>query len=600
MRNTRTNKQEIIKIGEFIDAIEKETTEKSKIENHPNDTKLIWIKDKNLETLSVDEDGNIIWKSVEAVTRHPVINKDGTDTLLQVETKSGKKVVATKAKSFITLNENKKLVPTNGSELKIGTELPVAHDINNIEKGIYMDAVINIKNVKSKHPYVFDLTVKDTKTFLLLNGLCMYDTFHFTGIASKGTGMLGVPRLRELLSFSKNPKMPRMSIYLNNEYMSNKSVAQKIASYIKYTTIHDLSKKIEVYYDPSPYDNSFREKDNAVKDFKILNPTKTSCQNNISSLMWLFRIVLNKEAMLEKNVSLLDIKSKFCTFWSKRLSDPKSLKKDERLLIEKITQTSISTNYDNSEIPIVHIRLDMNNFDFSTIIGFQDIIMNKFKLKGIEGIDEINDLNDERIIIFNKEGDMEKKKQFVIYTEGINLRDIRYINGINLTKTITSDVVKIYKMFGIEAARTALVKELRVVIEGSGSFANYQHIAILVDVMTNTGSLTSIDRFGINRLDTDPLSRASFEKTVEQLLTAAVFGEVDSIRSVSSRIMVGRVIKGGTGLCELMMDTNLLENTEYMEEYDKPLVSTFNELVRNRVIKDTLEKDEFDIYMPDN
>ena len=598
MRNVRTNKLEIVKIGEFIDTIEKETTEKSKIENHPNDTKLIWIKDKNLETLSVNVDGNIIWKPVEAVTRHPVINKDGTDTLLQVSTESGKKVIATKAKSFLTMNKNKKLVATNGDELRIGTELPVANNINNTKEGIYMDKIIDIKEVRSEHPYVFDLTVKDTKTFLISNGLCMMDTFHFTGIASKGTGMLGVPRLRELLSFSKNPKMPRMSIYLEDELMEKKAVAQKIASYIKYTTINDLSKKIEVYYDPSPYDNSFREKDNTVKDFKVLNPTKISCQNDISSLPWLFRIVLDKESMLEKNVSLLDIKSKFCTFWSKRLSDPKSLKKDERILIEKITQTSISTNYDNSKTPIVHIRLDMNNFDFSTVIGFQDVIMNKFKLKGISGIDDINDLNPERVVVFNQDGNMEKKNQYVIYTDGINLRDIRYINGIDLTKTITSDVVQIYKFFGIEAARTALVKELRVVIESSGNFANYQHIAILVDVMTNTGNLTSIDRHGINRLDTDPLSRASFEKTVEQLLTAAVFGEVDSMRSVSSRIMVGRVIKGGTGLCELIMDTNLLENTEYMEEYDKPLVSTFSELTRNRVIKDTLDKNDFDIYMP--
>lgn len=517
--------------------------------------------------------------------------------MLKVRTKTGRSVIATKAKSFLT-KINGKLVATNGSDLDIGIELPIAYDIDNIDRGIYMDPVEQIEEVVSEYPYVYDLTVKDTKTFMIENGLMVYDTFHFTGIASKGTGMLGVPRLRELLSFSKNPKMPRMSIYLNNDLMDNKEIAQRIASYIEYTTINDLSKKIQVYYDPSPYDNSFRDQDNVVKDFKILNPTKASCQNDITSLPWLFKIILDKEKMLEKNVTLLDIKAKFCTFWSSRLSNPESLKKEERQLIDKITQTSISTNYDNSKIPIMHIRLDMNNFDFSTIIGFQDILMNKFKLKGISGIENINDINSQRVIVFNKNGDVEKKNQYVIYTNGINLRDIRYINGIDLTKIITSDVVQIYKFFGIEAARTALVKELRVVIESSGNFANYQHIAVLVDVMTNTGNLTSIDRHGINRLDTDPLSRASFEKTVEQLLTAAVFGEVDSMRSVSSRIMVGRVIKGGTGLCELIMDTNLLENTEYLEEYDKPLISTFNNLTHNRVIKDVLDKEDFDVFLP--
>ncbi len=44
---------------------------------------------------------------------------------------------------------------------------------------------------------------------------------------------------------------------------------------------------------------------------------------------------------------------------------------------------------------------------------------------------------------------------------------------------------------------------------------NITHIALLADVMTNGGNITPINRHGINRLDTDPLSRASFEMTVE-------------------------------------------------------------------------------------
>ena len=85
---------------------------------------------------------------------------------------------------------------------------------------------------------------------------------------------------------------------------------------------------------------------------------------------------------------------------------------------------------------------------------------------------------------------------------------------------------------------------------------------MLADVMTNTGSITSIDRHGINRLDTDPLGRASFEKTIEQLLTAAAFNEVDYLRGVSSRIMVGKCIKGGTGLCDILIDVDLVENAD--------------------------------------
>ena len=55
------------------------------------------------EIPSCDDNGNILWKRIEAVTKHPVINKDGTNTLLQITTKEEREVIATKAKSFLKL-----------------------------------------------------------------------------------------------------------------------------------------------------------------------------------------------------------------------------------------------------------------------------------------------------------------------------------------------------------------------------------------------------------------------------------------------------------------------------------------------------------------
>jgi DNA-directed RNA polymerase II subunit RPB1 len=57
--------------------------------------------------------------------------------------------------------------------------------------------------------------------------------------------------------------------------------------------------------------------------------------------------------------------------------------------------------------------------------------------------------------------------------------------------------------------------------------------------MTHRGKLTSITRHGINRLDTGPLKKCSFEETVEILLEAAVFNEVDNLKGISENIMVG-------------------------------------------------------------
>ena len=92
---------------------------------------------------------------------------------------------------------------------------------------------------------------------------------------------------------------------------------------------------------------------------------------------------------------------------------------------------------------------------------------------------------------------------------------------------------------------------------------NHNHLTVLVDFMTASGEITSIDRHGLGKLDVDPLAKCSFEKTMDHLLQAAVFNETDNMRSVSSKIMLGQVIPGGTGSFNLVLDTDKLVNSEY-------------------------------------
>ena len=121
---------------------------------------------------------------------------------------------------------------------------------------------------------------------------------------------------------------------------------------------------------------------------------------------------------------------------------------------------------------------------------------------------------------------------------------------------------------------------------------NHQHISILADIMTHTGAVTPVNRYGITKLDTDPLSRVSFEKSVDQLVQAAVFREEDTVTSVSSRIITGRVMGGGTGSMELVLDTQAIMETE---RAPNPLVSdvTTRTIVRlsgNPILMDALRR----------
>jgi DNA-directed RNA polymerase II subunit RPB1 len=424
--------------------------------------------------------------------------------------------------------------------------------------------------------------------------------FHQAGIAAISNTLQGVPRVKELLSLSKKIKTPQMIVYLNNEYYKNKEMAHKIASYIRFTTLGQIKKKIEVIYDPNPYaKDGFMEKDNVYNIYYTHNPTKTSCQVDINNLPWLMRIELDREKMLEKEVTLLEIKSKFCNQWEKRYSDIKNIKKEEKYILDKIIQTALLSNTDNDEQPVIHLRFDMTEFDFNTLNEFIDIMIEKFKLKGISGINERTAAIEERVMKFDDiTGGINKEEQYVIYTQGVNLMDIRYLIGIDVYKTICNDVVQMYETFGIEAARATIVREIALAYKRHGADVNYNHLSVIVDLMTSYGMLMSVDRHGMNKSDNEPLARVSFEKMVEQLITSAVFNEVDNMKSVSSRIMAGLVVKGGTGMCNVVLDTELLEKSEFTEDlgvYD----GAYKDINTSSVIQDTIKKEEAsDIFMP--
>ena len=77
------------------------------------------------EIPSVNEEGEVVWKQIEAGTQHPVVNKDGTNTLLKITTFEQRTVIATKAKSFLQLIDGK-ILPVDGDSLKVGQYLPVS------------------------------------------------------------------------------------------------------------------------------------------------------------------------------------------------------------------------------------------------------------------------------------------------------------------------------------------------------------------------------------------------------------------------------------------------------------------------------------------
>ena len=177
----------------------------------------------------------------------------------------------------------------------------------------------------------------------------------------------------------------------------------------------------------------------------------------------------------------------------------------------------------------------------------------------MEGIERAFIVEHKRNVI-DERGEFDKISEWIIETDGINLRKVLTVDGVDPIRTTSNNCVEILEVLGIEAARQSLLREMRHVIEFGGSSVNYRHLSLLVDVMTNRGSIMAITRHGINRADTGALMRCSFEETVEILMEAASIGEKDHCTGVAENVLLGQLAPMGTGAFNIALDLDMLKD----------------------------------------
>jgi len=146
--------------------------------------------------------------------------------------------------------------------------------------------------------------------------------------------------------------------------------------------------------------------------------------------------------------------------------------------------------------------------------------------------------------------------EYVIYTEGSNLKSILNIKGVDMKRTTTNDILQIYETLGIEAARNAIINEAMSVLEDQNLDVDIRHIMLVADQMTVTGEVQAVGRQGISGTKESVLARAAFEETEKHILNAALYGEVDALEGVAENIIVGQPIPIGTGTVELAVKSD--------------------------------------------
>jgi DNA-directed RNA polymerase II subunit RPB1 len=185
--------------------------------------------------------------------------------------------------------------------------------------------------------------------------------------------------------------------------------------------------------------------------------------------------------------------------------------------------------------------------------NFQDQLLQNIVLRGIKGINKVI-LRKILDNVVEHNGVFKKQDIWVLDTVGTNLLDVLRLDYIDNKRTLSNDIVEIYNVLGIEAARQAIYNELVDVVEFDGTYINYHNYSVLVDRMTFTHKLISIFRHGINNDNIGPIAKASFEETPEMFLKAARHAELDTLRGVSANVMCGQEGFFGTGAFQVVLD----------------------------------------------
>ena len=370
------------------------------------------------------------------------------------------------------------------------------------------------------------------------------NTFHLSGVASKSQITRGVPRLRELINVSKNPKTPSIKAFLDKESRKSKEKTKEIINKLQYTNFTYFIVESSIYYDSKIYNKSsnFTEDKEFVEEYyKIFDDDVIF--ENLSP--WVLRMEFDHQMLLDKQLTMFEIYEHIMNkFESKKIYVIFTDDCAKKLFIH------IRFCYQN-------INREITDLDQKKLKDLEQIIVNDSAIKGLKNIKKAF-MREIKVNEYKKNGDIINKKEWIIETNGTNLRRCLCIPAIDSTRTISNDIHECREIFGIEAARWLLFEEIKKVIGDSGIYINDRHLEILVDVMTNKGYIMSIDRHGLNRSENGPLARSSFEETTDQLVKAGIYSQTDNMSSVTANIMTGQKAKFGTNMATLIQDLDIM------------------------------------------
>jgi len=444
---------------------------------------------------------------------------------------------------------------------------------------VVWDEIVEIEQyTPPQTDYVYDFTVPGNQTFMLDTGIIVHNTlntFHFAGVSSKSNVTRGVPRIEEILSLSSEPKNSSLTIYLNEEDETDKKKANSIMYMLEHTKLEEIVVSTEICFDPlEDFTNVQQDKllmeqyvqfENMIEE---CNQTQFSEETGLSEKSkWIIRMEMNPEIMLEKNITMDDVhfalKNNYPDEITCVYSDYNADKLVFRIRMNNIVKEAQSKSIKKQKIN----PLDQSD-QIYILKNFQDQLLNNIVLKGFKNINKVI-LRKIKDNLVEELGTFKKKEIWVLDTVGTNLLDILALDYIDYRRTFSNDIIEIFNVLGIEAARQTIYNELLEVIEFDSTYINSHHLSLLCDRMTFATKMISIFRHGINNDNIGPIAKASFEETPEMFLKAAKHAELDTLKGVSANIMCGQEGYYGTSSFQVILDMAQMKDNITEDEYEK-------------------------------
>ena len=122
-------------------------------------------------------------------------------------------------------------------------------------------------------------------------------------------------------------------------------------------------------------------------------------------------------------------------------------------------------------------------------------------------------------------GHQRKKEVAVILTQGVNLQKMHEHQGyIHPHKIFTNDIAAMMAVYGVEAGRATIIREMDAVFKGHSISVDMRHLNLIADVMTRRGGFTPFNRTGL-RSAVSPFMTMSFETTMGFVREAVLEGD---------------------------------------------------------------------------